>query len=53
MLIEASSIDTAVTLLSRIAREATILYGPLFLLPLAIAYYYRQIALFSFMHGLP
>jgi len=34
-------------------REATFLYGPLFLLPLAIAFYYRQIALFSFMHALP
>ncbi|MBT9173268.1 MAG: hypothetical protein DDT21_01662 [Syntrophomonadaceae bacterium] len=53
MLIEAASIDEEATLLTRIAREATILYGPLLMLPLAIAFYYPYISLLSFMHSLP
>ena len=53
MLMEVSSIGEEATLFSRIAREATILYFPLFMLPLAISFYYRYIGLLSFMHGLP
>lgn len=53
MLIEISSIGEEAPLLSRIARKATILYYPLFMLPLAIAFYYRYIGLLSFMHEIP
>jgi len=48
-----SSIGEEATLFTRIAREVTILYGPLFMLPLAIAFYYPYIGLLSFMHSIP
>lgn len=54
MLMEAASAGEELPLLSRIIREADLLlYGPLFLMPLAIAFYYRQIGLLSFMHNIP
>jgi len=53
MLIGISSIGEEAPLLSRIAWKATILYYPLFMLPLAIAFYYRYIGLLSFLHEIP
>ena len=53
ILTEASSIGEETTLITRIARELTILYGSLFMLPLAIAFYYPYIGLLTFMHSIP
>jgi len=53
MLQEIATAGEELPLLSRVAREAAILYGPIYVLPSAIALYYREIGFLSFLHGWP